>query len=55
MAKARVEFELDIPVEATKEEVEEWIRFNLHTNSMRLDNPLSDHEMEASWITVRVL
>ena len=48
MSKVRVTFDVELPnIEATDEEVEEWLRFNLHDNgSMSMKNPLADEEVE---------
>ncbi len=51
----RVEFEADIPADATKEQVEEWIKYELGaTGRIETANPLSDHGLTAKWFTVRV-
>jgi hypothetical protein len=49
MGKFSVEFEIDVPVDATEEQVEEWLSFQLgETASIMCSNPLSSHDIEAS-------
>ncbi|HAR46419.1 MAG TPA: hypothetical protein DCS05_09700 [Nitrospiraceae bacterium] len=48
MKRISVQFEADVPEEATDEQTEEWVRFCLHERgSMAADNPLATHDMEA--------
>lgn len=46
--RVKVEFEVDVPdVEATEEDVIEWLRFSFHDNGdMKIANPLSSKEPE---------
>ena len=47
MANIKIEFQMRLPVPATDEEVEEWLKYQLHDNgSMQLDNALSEYEIE---------
>jgi hypothetical protein len=47
MATIKIEFKMRLPVLTTDEEVEEWLRYQLHDNgSMQLDNALSEYEIE---------
>jgi len=47
MASIKVEFEMQLPVPATDDEIEEWLRFELHDNgSMQSHNPLSECEID---------
>lgn len=51
--KVRVEFELVLPADATEQQVDDWIRFELNLHgSLSLSNPLDQYEIEASWIDV---
>ncbi len=46
--RVRVTFDVDVPdeVQATDEEIEEWLRFNLNDNgSMSNKNPLATREV----------
>jgi hypothetical protein len=55
MKTVSVEFQVEIPVEATEEEIEEWVRFCLGEHgSMCGDNPLSCHDLQAEWGSVMV-
>lgn len=55
MKYVEVSFTAKIPVQATREEVKEWIEFNLHSSGgMSLDNPLSNYDMEADWMSVEI-
>lgn len=47
----QVSFRVDVPEEIQKEEVENWLRFELgETASMNMDNPLASVDLEAnSW------
>jgi hypothetical protein len=52
----RVDFEIDLPVSATEEQVEEWVRFCIgDTSSMMCDNPLSLHDMEGCCVNVEAV
>lgn len=41
-----VAFELALPASATKAQIEEWVRFNLHASSMATASPLHDYDIE---------
>ena len=42
-----VNFEVDVPEDATDDQIEEWLRFRLNDNGcMDGDNPLSKHDVE---------
>lgn len=43
----RVEFEMALPADASKDEVLEWVRFNLWGGSMPIDSPLGHYGVEA--------
>jgi len=48
LVKVRASFEAYVPVAATEEQIEEWIRFELHADgSISGRNPLSRHGLEA--------
>ena len=54
MARITVEFSIDIPVEATSEQVSEWLEFNLgYRGSCSGENPLLDYEIEAERVSIR--
>lgn len=47
MATVHVEFDVEIPGEATEDEIDEWLRFMLNDRgSMSADNPLEGNEVE---------
>ena len=48
MSRVHIEFDVELPkIEATTNEVEEWLRFNLHDNGcMKMNNPLEAYEVE---------
>jgi hypothetical protein len=53
--RCEVRFSVDIPCEATYEEIEEWLRFELHERAkMKVSNPLSDFEMAANYGSVNI-
>lgn len=53
MTTYRVTFEITPPVPATKEQVEEWVRFQVGSNGdIELENPLSDYDMEGRYVFV---
>lgn len=43
----RISFSAPVPVEATAEQIREWVTFSLHQGSMRTDNPLSNFDLDA--------
>ena len=54
MAKINVEFSIDLPVDATREQVREWVEFELgNRGSCSGDNPLIDYEIEADRVSIR--
>jgi hypothetical protein len=51
-----VRFTVRLPVEATREEAEQWLRFHMRDGcELPLTNPLSDHEPEPVRGTFRTL
>lgn len=54
MAKINVEFSIDIPDDVTREQVREWLEFNLgNRGSCSNANPLIDYEIEAERVSIR--
>lgn len=56
MKLVSVSFDVNIPDDISDDEIEEWLRFNLHDNGeMSADNPLVDTEIEPyGGITIQV-
>lgn len=55
MKRISVQFEADVPEEATGEQTEEWVNFCLGARgSMAADNPLATHDMEAVFGSVDI-
>lgn len=55
MKKISVEFEADVPVDETAEEIQAWVEFCTGANGgLSCDNPLSDYDLEADGFSVRV-
>lgn len=53
MTTYRVTFEITPPVDATAEQVEEWVKFQVgNVGGISLENPLSDHDIEACHVSV---
>lgn len=53
-ATYRVTFQITPPVDATEEQVEEWIKFHIGaTGSMKGDNPLADHDLDGRHVFVQ--
>jgi hypothetical protein len=50
--EVEVSFKAYVPVEATDEEIEQWIEFELSGGSMPQSNPLSRHAVEARDVQV---
>lgn len=51
--RIKVEFEVDLPVDADDQQIQEWLSFGLgERGEMKLSNPLSDHDIEAVSFTV---
>lgn len=47
---------INVPVEATDEQIREWVLFSLYSGSIRLDNPLSNHDMDADgYVNIRTV
>lgn len=42
----RVTFDMIVPNAATRDDIEEWVRYETGGGSISLDNPLSDHNLE---------
>ena len=43
-----------VPVEATEDQIREWVHFNLHSGSIANTNPLGNYDMDADgYITIR--
>jgi len=42
----KVEFELALPISASYEQVDEWVRYETGGGSISTENPLIDHEIE---------
>lgn len=52
--RLHVEFEVQVPDEVTRSEVEEWLSFQLGgTSSMSIDNPLVDRDLDGVQIKLR--
>ena len=46
MGEKMYEITVVVPVAATDEQVDEWVEYNVgYRADMRLDNPLSDHDL----------
>lgn len=43
----RCSFEFVLPVAATREEIDEWVKFNLHAADLDTMSPLSDFDLDA--------
>jgi len=53
MKIVHVEFLLDVPVDATTEQIKEWVCYQVHQYaSISFENPLSEYEIEARRVTV---
>lgn len=53
--RVSVSFEVNLPVGATIEQAEEWVRFCIGANGgIALINPLSNYDMTADFRTVSV-
>ena len=50
--KIKVTCEVEVPVDATKEQITEWVRFNLSQSGSIGRNPLLEHPCEAIWETI---
>jgi hypothetical protein len=47
MKTVHIEFDVEIPVDATEDEIDEWLRYMLHDRgNMSADNPLEGNEVE---------
>lgn len=47
MKTVHVEFDVEIPADATEDEIDEWLRYMLHDRgSMQANNPLEGNEVE---------
>ena len=58
MARFEVSFEVEVPDNATRKDVEEWVRFGLRDKcELALKNPMSDRDLEAAprSVTIRDL
>ena len=54
--RIEVRFFVEVPEEASEEQVREWVQFELHNACIQTANPLSNHDMEAEgYISVRKL
>jgi hypothetical protein len=43
-----------VPVEATAEQIREWVQFSVrYGGGISLKNPLVDHELEATSVSIR--
>lgn len=52
--RVSVEFDVELPAEATDEQVDEWLRYAFGERaSMSGDNPLSEYDGEAVFGTLR--
>ncbi len=54
MSNVRVTFEMEVPVQATDAEIEEWIRFKLGFWSIDNSNPLVDKSLSADLSTIKI-
>lgn len=51
--KIRVTFEMELPVDANREEIREWAEFELgKSGSMKNSNPLCDTEIQANYVSI---
>ena len=51
--KIRITFDAIVPTDASDEEIAEWLDFELGANEcLSLENPLSEHELEAEPFSV---
>ena len=51
--KIRVTFEMELPIDANRDEVREWVEFELRkTSSMKNSNPLCDTEIQANYVSI---
>jgi len=55
MKKIKVSFDVYVPPEVSLDDVEEWLKFELHaTGAMKTANPLSSTDLEAVFGSVLV-
>ncbi len=47
-----VKMTINVPVEATDDEIQEWLDFHLIGGRLNLGNPLSDHDAEARTFSI---
>ena len=53
MSTYTVTFEVTPPVDATSDQVEEWVKFQIgNMGGMSLENPLSDYDLESDNVSV---
>ena len=48
-----VRFDIGLPENATDEEVDEWLKFELIGGGISKDNPLSQHDVVADYPSLR--
>lgn len=51
--RIKVEFELDLPVEASREEIEEWLKFELTGGAITGSNPLYEYCVVADYMSLK--
>jgi len=55
MKRISVQFEADVPEDATEAQIEEWVRFGLHERGdMSARNPLAEHDVDAVFGSVDI-
>lgn len=52
MPKIRVEFDCDIPAQATAEQIHEWLKFELVGGAISEQNPLSEFDVIADYLSL---
>jgi hypothetical protein len=50
--KIKVTCEVEVPMDATKEQITEWVRFNLSQSGSLSRNPLLEHPCKEIWKTI---
>jgi hypothetical protein len=52
----KIEATIVVPVDATDEQIHEWVSYNIHERAqMSGDNPLCDYDIETEWRSLCVL
>lgn len=50
--RIEVKFTVNLPEDANDDQITEWLEFGLQGGSMKMDNPLSTHDIEADSFSI---